>query len=286
MSGTDLKSLIWHYDPSLALCVIAVILFALSTLWHIVQIFKYKQKFFVFFVLGGILQVIGYVARIGCIHDLNNTNYYVVHTLGVLLAPIFYAISIYSLLGKIINYIGADDLSPIRPSRITCIFVVGDLLSFLMQSTGGGMMSSGDPDKTDTGNTIIEIGLVIQLIFFFFFIFLTVVFHRRTRDWGVKDNEGDWKRLLSVLEISSALIFIRSIYRVVEYAQGFDGYLISHEVYLYLLDTLMMFLVQLIYNLFHPGVVLYEGEQDTRDVEMGYIPKSQRKTVKTGARRN
>ena len=144
-------------------------------------------------------------------------------------------------------------------------------------------MASGDASKTDTGNTIIEIGLVIQLIFFFFFIFLTVVFHRRTSDWGVKAGEGNWKRLLSVLEISSALIFIRSIYRVVEYAQGFDGYLISHEVYLYLLDTLMMFLVQLIYNLFHPGVVLYEGgEQDTRDVEMGYIPKSQRKN---GARR-
>lgn len=271
---SDLKSLIWHYDPSLPLCIIAVILFALSTFWHLIQVCKYQQKFFIFLAFGGILQVIGYVARIGCIHDLNNTNYYVVHTLGVLLAPIFYAVSIYSLLGKIVQYIGAQDLSPIRPTRITCIFVIGDILSFFMQSTGGGMMASGDASKTDTGNNIILIGLVIQLIFFFFFIFLTVVFHSRTRSQAVKPNEGNWKLLLKILELSSFLIFVRSIYRVVEYAQGFSGYLISHEVYLYVFDTLMMLSVQLVYNFVHPGTVFNtKAQAAVQDIEMAQVPR-------------
>ncbi len=75
------------------------------------QIIKFRQKFWIGFVVGTVLQVIGYAARIACTHDLNNLNFYIAQTLAVLLAPIFYAASIYSLLGKIIQYIGADDLT-------------------------------------------------------------------------------------------------------------------------------------------------------------------------------
>ena len=131
------------------------------------------------------------------------------------------------------------------------------------------MMASGDASKSDLGSNIVLIGLIIQLIFFFFFIFLTWVFHVRTRDWEVESQEGDWRRLLKALEISSVLIFIRSMYRVIEYAQGFTGYLITHEVYLYVLDALMMLLVQLLFNLVHPGPVFNPLEQDTKDIEMG-----------------
>ena len=130
-------------------------------------------------------------------------------------------------------------------------------------------MASGDASKTDTGTNIILVGLVIQLVFFFLFIFLTMVFHSRTHEWGIEGGEGNWKRQLGVIELSSLLIFIRSIYRVVEYAQGFDGYLISHEVYLYILDALMMILVQILYNFLHPGAVLSEGGQETKKIEMG-----------------
>lgn len=271
-----LATFLWHYSPSQALCILALVLFGLSALWHILQVIKFRQKFFIPFVLGTIFQVIGYIGRLGCIHDLDSLNYYMVQSLFVLLAPIFYAVSIYSLLGKIVQYVGAEDQSPIRPTRITCIFVIGDIISFLMQSTGGGMMASST-DKADLGSNIILIGLVIQLIFFFFFIFLTTVFHQRTRDWGVKESEGDWKRLLKVLEISSVLIFVRSIYRVAEYAQGFSGYLISHEIYLYVFDALMMLAVQLLFNLIHPGTVFYEGEEETKDIEMAKVYKTKSK---------
>ena len=269
---SDASSLLWHYSPSLALCLIALVLFALSALWHISQLFKYRQKFFFIFVLGTLCQVVGYIGRLGCIHNLENLTYYIVQSLAVLLAPIFYAASIYSLLGKIVQYAGAESLSPIRPTRITFIFVIGDLLSFLMQSTGGGMMASGDASKMDLGTNIILIGLIIQLVFFFFFIFLTCVFHVRTSDWQVKGHQGHWKLLLKILEVSSALIFIRSVYRVVEYAQGFYGYFISHEVYLYVLDALLMLIVQLLFSFVHPGTVLYtQKPRITKDIEMSLI---------------
>ncbi|KAK6454532.1 putative transporter or flippase transmembrane protein [Scheffersomyces xylosifermentans] len=47
-------------------------------------------------------------------------------------------------------------------------------------------------------------------------------------------------------------IYIRCVYRVVELAQGFSGYLISHEVYLMVLDALMIAICALIFIPFHP----------------------------------
>jgi hypothetical protein len=52
------------------------------------------------------------------------------------------------------------------------------------------------------------------------------------------------------------LILIRSVYRVIEFIQGDNGYVISHEVFLYVFDALMMFLVMIVMNVFHPSVVL------------------------------
>jgi hypothetical protein len=56
--------------------------------------------------------------------------------------------------------------------------------------------------------------------------------------------------------VVSALILIRCVFRLIEFAQGNAGYLISHEVYMYLLDTTMMFLVMVVMNIFHPSIAL------------------------------
>jgi len=49
---------------------------------------------------------------------------------------------------------------------------------------------------------------------------------------------------------------VRSIFRVVEYVQGFSGYLLSHEVYLYMFDSLLMFCVMVTFNVVHPSEVV------------------------------
>ena len=49
---------------------------------------------------------------------------------------------------------------------------------------------------------------------------------------------------------------IRSVFRVVEYLQGFSGYLLSHEVYLYIFDAVLMLCVMVIFNLVHPSEVV------------------------------
>ena len=65
-----------------------------------------------------------------------------------------------------------------------------------------------------------------------------------------------WRKHLNILYAASVLIMIRSIFRVVEYLQGFSGYLLSHEVYLYIFDAILMLFVMVILNVFHPSEVV------------------------------
>jgi hypothetical protein len=43
-----------------------------------------------------------------------------------------------------------------------------------------------------------------------------------------------------VLYVVSLLILVRSVFGLIEYAGGSDGYLISHELFLYIFDALLV----------------------------------------------
>jgi hypothetical protein len=68
---------------------------------------------------------------------------------------------------------------------------------------------------------------------------------------GTSQGPVAWKRHLYVLYVTSALILIRSIFRVVEYLQGNNGYLISHEVFIYVMDALLMAIVMVIFAVWY-----------------------------------
>lgn len=55
---------------------------------------------------------------------------------------------------------------------------------------------------------------------------------------------------------ASLLLVVRSIFLVAEYLQGFNGYFLSHQVYLYIFDALLMWLTMLLFNWKHPAEIL------------------------------
>ena len=61
---------------------------------------------------------------------------YSTHTIFVLVAPSVFAASIYMCLGRIILITDGEQHSIIRGKWLTKIFVVGDVISFLMQGAG------------------------------------------------------------------------------------------------------------------------------------------------------
>jgi len=52
------------------------------------------------------------------------------------------------------------------------------------------------------------------------------------------------------------MIILRAVYRVIELAQGWRGYLITHEVYFYCLDTAPMIVCMAVWVFGHPGITL------------------------------
>lgn len=144
-------------------------------------------------------------------------------------------------LGRIIVATGSPNLSLIRPSWITKIFVLGDILCFLVQLVGASkLIKPKTPQAAKDGENIILGGLVLQIIIFGFFVAVGIIFHRRYRIKNKGSKTNLLEQQLYTLYVCSVLILVRSIYRLAEYKGGQDGYLMAHEWPAYVFDVALM----------------------------------------------
>jgi high-affinity Fe2+/Pb2+ permease len=91
------------------------------------------------------------------------------------------------------------------------------------------------------------------------FVIASAIFHHRmNRMPTTKSHELPWKKHMLSLYIVSLLIFMRSIVRVVEFLEGYGGYIMRHEAFLYVFDALVMWLAVITMNWIHPGEVAIE----------------------------
>ncbi|KAF4157734.1 hypothetical protein CNMCM6936_003258 [Aspergillus lentulus] len=265
---------LYHYEPSLAAAIVFSVLFNITTLVHLYQRIRSGSKYMNPFIVGGFFQVTGYGCRAASHFFETSTTLYAIQTLLVLLAPTLYAASIYMILGRTIKFLHAERLSPVPTRWMTKVFVAGDILSFILQGAGGGVMSAGSANSQDIGTYIIVAGLGVQLLFFGVFVFVACIFHFRFSGSQIAGTSRkvpwlrSWNGLLWVLYLVSGLILIRSAFRMVEFAQGFNGYLIRHEIFMYVLDTALMFVLMVVMNAVHPSGVLSRGKSELVDSEM------------------
>ncbi|OJJ47356.1 hypothetical protein ASPZODRAFT_132352 [Penicilliopsis zonata CBS 506.65] len=253
---------LYNYTPSAAAAIIFTIAFAISTALHFWQIFTKKTWYFIPFVIGGCFEVLGYIMRYMSAKQSPNysTGTYAGQNLLLLLAPSFFAASVYMILGRIIRLLNAGSISLVRPNWLTKIFVTGDVLSFFIQSGGGGMMATASTTSAvNMGEKMIIGGLFVQVLSFGFFIIVSFVFHRRmlaSPSHAVVKTEIPWTKYMMVLYAASLMIMVRSIYRVAEYIQGTTGFLQSHEVFIYIFDATLMLGCCILFNLFHPSKII------------------------------
>ncbi|KAJ5960820.1 uncharacterized protein N7479_007970, partial [Penicillium vulpinum] len=267
---------LYHYNPSASAAVTFAALFGLTAVAHMWQLGRNRTWYFIPFVIGCLFEAFGYLARYASAEEAPDftTKPYIAQSLMLLLAPAFFAASIYMILGRIIRLLNADSCSLVRPSWLTKIFVTGDVLSFFIQSGGGGLLATAkDESKVSLGNNMIVAGLFVQILFFGFFISISFVFHRRvlaTPSHAVGDTQIPWARYMKVLYVASILVMVRSIYRVAEYVQGSGGFLQSKEVFIYVFDAVLMFICCLVFNFFHPSKILsgYQKAQEDQDHEL------------------
>ncbi|KAH8652574.1 RTA-like protein [Ilyonectria robusta] len=249
---------LYDYEPSSAAAMIFLLAFCLVTIWHIWVIIRQRAWYFTPLLIGCIMETVGYIGRFLSASNPSSLGPFMIQTLCLLVAPALFAASIYMVLGRLILFLRVSSLSPIKPTIMTKIFVVGDVISFLMQCMGGGLLAKAN--TFNTGKMVILLGLAVQIIFFGLFIIAGIVFHlrilKRPALLPVEDSKKwlrGWRGVMTVLYVSSALIFVRSLFRLIEYTSGRDGPLMTNEAYLYIFDALLMLGAAAIIGIFHPA---------------------------------
>ncbi|CAI7644469.1 unnamed protein product [Penicillium bialowiezense] len=245
---------VWQYLPSTAAAVIFLILFLITTAYHFWKIFQTRVRFMIPFAIGGIFEIIGYAARMDSHNNTGKLMPYCIQSVFILLAPALFAASVYMVLARIIRSVGAEKYSVIRINWLTKTFVICDVVTFILQAGASGMMVSSG--LASIGKGVVIAGLVLQVLSFSLFIVTAYVFqirmHRYLTSGGV-DSLAPWKKHLHVLYAISALILIRSVFRVIEYAMGNEGYPLSNEWTLYVFDSVPMFISMVIFAIWYPS---------------------------------
>ncbi|KJZ80228.1 hypothetical protein HIM_00078 [Hirsutella minnesotensis 3608] len=259
---------LWDYIPSKPAAILFTILFALATIFIVWRIVRTRTLFSIAFAVGGIFELGGYAARPGADAE-NKTDRlgpFIAQSVLILVAPALFAASIYMTLGRLMRRIHGEGHSLIPVRWLTRAFVAGDVASFLVQSAGGGLMASRNFSQTRAQNIILG-GLLVQIVMFGLFAVTAVVFDVRMRRWpspaSLEHRGRPWKRIMAMLYGTTALIFVRSVVRVVEYIMGRSGYLLRNEWTLYVFDAAPMLLTMALYGWIYPG-----------DLEVGYAKRA------------
>lgn len=231
---------VYPYDASVAAAVLFTILFFVSSIVHLYQLLRTRTWYLLPFLIGGICKLNLQVRQLqSMIADLIRSRR-----------------SRYMSLGRIILVTQAEAVAPIRRTWLTKLFVTGDVLSFLAQALGGAILAQQKASSYNTGRWIIIVGLVIQVLFFGLFLITSVIFHVKLNKMPtLASRKFAWKRHLSALYTGSALILVRSIYRLIEYLEDAGGYLITHEAFAYVFDALLMFAVMIVFFWVHPSEI-------------------------------
>ncbi|KAM0542366.1 hypothetical protein ACHAPJ_012832 [Fusarium lateritium] len=145
---------------------------------------------------------------------------------------------------------------------MTKLYVLIDIGCIASQFIGAIIPASGDPDSVEKGRIILIAGLVTQLAALSIFILKSLyIFIRIRQETGpfLDSSMVRWRRYFRIIEAVTVIMIVRSIVRAVEYLEGQRGYVISHEVFIYLFDASLMFLVMLLFLIVHPGRLVREG---------------------------
>jgi RTA1 like protein len=149
------------------------------------------------------------------------------------------------------------------------------------------LLGKNDTDqRQQTGLNILMAGIAINLGSFCFFFTLIIWFEVATRRI-VRGQKRSYSPIIYATMISQFFLIGRSIYRVIEFRQGYFSHIATTEIYFYFFDTMIMIFATVIYIILFPpafgllgkkrlALKLEEGsvEMNARPETTGEVSKS------------
>ncbi|KIM68771.1 hypothetical protein SCLCIDRAFT_104952 [Scleroderma citrinum Foug A] len=254
------------YIASNSLTAVALFIVLNTAFIHSFWCSRYRTKWMLPLVIGEYCYAIGFGIRFVMHYYPDSMGIYVAENFFIVLSPCAFIAANYVLLGRIAKFLVCDEYVPLPLNKITRVFVLSDISTFLIQASGGGLSTSKNASVAASGSHIFLAGLVLQLASFlvFFSIFLRFLYKIYTLrpDIWMQDQTRhwfwDWRTLAGSLTVSSIGILVRSGYRVAELSYGYHGFLATTEAYFYLLDTLPLVIANLVYIPCWPGRFIHD----------------------------
>ncbi|KAI1772494.1 RTA1-domain-containing protein [Hypoxylon cercidicola] len=275
----------YRYDPSEVLAVVSCVLFGVTFLWSTFMTIRRRAWIWIVQLIAIFMEVLGYAVCIKSAEDPTNLTLYAIQFCVIMLAPILMAAAIYVVFGRIVVHVvpaqqRTMELLWVPPRWITPIFVAFDVVALIVQLIGAVMVSSTQAtdenasNKLNLGKNTALAGLAIQIAAFGLFTVVAARFHFTSRQFEAslrsKFEDGgsgstvlvkgssrkinpNWRRLLYAINVSCAMILIRSVFRVVEFAEGSNGAVMQQQWFMYVFDTLPMFFVAYSFCLVFPS---------------------------------
>jgi RTA1 like protein len=290
----------WNYCPSFGAAVLFICLFGLTTLTHIMQAILHKKPFAWVLIMGGTWETAGYIFRTLSVEHQLSEAFATAQILLILLAPLWINAFVYMVLGRMVHFFIADDkVFGLKAKRITLIFVLCDISTFLVQAAGGSMTTSSNPIGTQRAGLHVYMGGVgMQLLTIGIFLILCIRFQfkvLRQEQSSLSAGEGIHmealnspiyaRHLLYLLYTVLGLIVFRNIYRLIEFSSGVLSNITEHEWYAYVFDAVPMFFALVAFNIYHPGRILRGPNSDfSEDKKRAKAQKKEKKRLKQEAK--
>jgi hypothetical protein len=126
------------------------------------------------------------------------------------------------ILGRLVLRTDSAAHTIVRAKWVTKIFVTGDVVCFMIQGGGAGMLvQAKDKAGFKQGENIILGGLILQILIFGFFVVVAGIWHHRMNAKPTAASaDVTWTKYIWLLYAVSIFITLRNLCRVIEYAMG------------------------------------------------------------------
>lgn len=266
----------------------AVGLFAISFVVHLLQLVRYKVWLFIPLTLACLLETIGYIFRsLSSKDDPYHVIWFVVQYFLIVVAPVFISASIYVCINRLISWAKSNSHAVDRwwlaPNPILWGFLTVDVVTTIMQIAGAALIGSSQSNMKDptTGNHILLAGLALQSFSFTVFLAVLTLFRLAlAKDSGLNGTNKNKDQFIVAVALASLLVYLRTLFRLAETAEGLFGPVSTNETFFGTLEFTPVVIAICILAVWHPGRWLpYATRQDVTGsptAEMGISSSKER----------
>ena len=254
---------IYGYYPSLPANAFFCAFFGLTLLANLILGTRSKTwTFMIALALGSLTECIGYVGRILLHSNPWSSTGFEIQICCLIMAPAFISAAIYLTLKHLTLTFGPH-LNRFPARYYTWAFISADILSLILQGSGGGIAATANPGSNmlNVGTDMMLTGIVLQVVTLLVFGGLALDFYLRLRKdtrplttyASTLSHKPSFKLFLCALALSYITVFTRCVYRIAEMAGGWSNPIMQSEGDFIALDSVMVMLATAALTVAHPG---------------------------------